>query len=74
MFVVMKDGKYFTGEVAPLPSLECIRWSWHPEEAKVWRTQRHWAQKAAGQWGGMVVELEDADRGTDENHALKSES
>ena len=58
VFVVMKDGKYFTGEVAPSAAMELIRWTRHPAEAKIWKRHRYWAQKAARQWGGTVVECD----------------
>ena len=35
MFVVMKDGKYFTGDVTEAASAEVIRWTRHPAGAKV---------------------------------------
>ena len=68
----MKDGKYFTGNIAfsGIPPddhsavsidsaeyLDFIAWSRHPDTAKVWEKHRSWAERAAAKWGGEVVEI-----------------
>lgn len=57
MYVVMKDGKYFTGDINPTTSAEAILWNRHLAAAKIWKEKRSWAEKAANRWGGEVVEL-----------------
>ncbi len=76
MYILMKDGKYFTGniefssDVGQLsnphhnqpPShkeqyVEFIAWTRHPSAAKVWEKNRFWAQRAAEQRGGEVIEI-----------------
>ena len=56
MYVLVKDGKYFTGDVVSDSSLDIILWTRHPAGAKVWKQKRIWAEKAADRWGGTVVE------------------
>ena len=56
MYVVMKDGKYFTGMVAQTKGLD-LRWTRHLAGAKVWQEKRAWAQQAAYKWQGEVVEI-----------------
>ncbi len=51
MYVIMKDGKYFTGDVAAQIPDDAIRWTRHPASAKVWKEKRSWAEKAADRWG-----------------------
>ncbi len=58
MYVVMKDGQYFTGMVAQTKGLD-LRWTRHIAGAKVWKEKRAWAQQVAHKWGGEVVELKD---------------
>lgn len=58
MYVVMKDGKYFTGMVARTNGHD-LRWTRHLSGAKVWKEKRAWAQQAAHKWGGEVVERKD---------------
>ena len=59
MFVVMKKGKYFTGDVAKQAPDEIVLWTRHPASAKVWKVKRSWAEKAADRWGGKVVEWQE---------------
>lgn len=74
MYIVMKDGKYFTGIIIPDELersdrqtddgssdeyLDFIAWSHHPSAAKVWEKHRSWADKAASKWGGKVIEIRD---------------
>lgn len=69
MYILMKDGKYFTGIIIPsamqaeseTPNdyLEFIAWSHHPSTAKVWEKHRSWADRAASRWGGKVIEIRD---------------
>ena len=58
MYVVMKNGQYFTGMVAQTNGHD-LRWTRHLSGAKVWKTKRAWAQQAADKWQGKVVELQD---------------
>lgn len=61
MYVVMKEGKYFTGDVSH-QALVSFLWTRRLSDAKVWKQKRAWAQKAADRWGGEVVELTPAGR------------
>ncbi len=61
MYAVMKDGKYFTGDVAYPRLVEHLLWALHPGGAKVWKQKRVWAERAADRWGGVVVTLTKAD-------------
>lgn len=56
MYIVVKNGKYFTGDVSH-PELVSLLWTRRLSDAKVWQQKRAWAQKAADRWGGEVVEL-----------------
>lgn len=56
MYVVMKEGKYFTGEISHQEVVSLL-WTRRRSDAKVWKKKRVWAQKAADRWGGEVVEL-----------------
>ena len=56
MYVVMKEGKYFTGEVSHQEDVSFL-WTRWLSDAKVWKQKRAWAKKAADRWGGEVVEL-----------------
>ncbi|HRW06664.1 MAG TPA: hypothetical protein P5121_16285 [Caldilineaceae bacterium] len=58
MYVVMKDGQYFTGMVARTNGHD-LRWTRHIAGAKVWQEKRAWAQQAAHKWQGTVVEIKD---------------
>jgi len=61
MYVVMKEGKYFTSDVFQ-PDLASLLWTRRVSDAKVWKQKRIWAQRAADKWGGEVVELTDEGR------------
>ena len=67
MYVVMKAGKYFTGEVARNGMTDFL-WTRHLSGAKIWKEKRAWARLAAGKWGGEVVEVEENKRGRATNH------
>ena len=56
MYVVMKNGKYFTGDVSQHEFVGLL-WTRRLADAKVWKQKRAWAQKAADTWGSEVVEL-----------------
>ena len=56
MYVVMKEGKYFTGDVSH-PELTGLLWTRRLSDAKIWKQKRAWAQKVADTWGGEVVEI-----------------
>lgn len=61
MYALMKEGKYFTGDVTSTSHIELLAWTRHPAEAKVWEKSRFWAQRAADKWGGEVIELNSPD-------------
>ena len=56
MYIVMKEGLYFTGEVQHNEKLD-LRWTRHRSKAKIWKQKRAWAQLAANKWGGEVIEI-----------------
>ena len=73
MYILMKDGKYFTGQIAfrngaggtqsqneeeDQEYLDFMAWTRHPSAAKVWERNRGWAERAAAKWGGEVVEIQ----------------
>lgn len=58
MYVVMKDGTYFTGAVVQNRQVDLL-WTRHIAGAKVWQAKRAWAQQAAARWGGEVAEIQE---------------
>jgi len=66
MYVIMKQGKYFTGDVTPHASFDLMCWSRHPASAKVWKAKPAWAQKTADKWGGTVMRLSEEEHKVDE--------
>lgn len=69
MYVIMKDGKYFTGDITDPDNFEQLLWIHHPAGAKVWNKSRSWAQKAADKWGGEVVNL--TEQGTGQMNSVR---
>lgn len=67
MYVVMKEGKYFTGKVTH-PEIVDLLWTRRLSGAKVWKEKRTWAQRAAENWGGKVVEVQEDELAHKMNH------